>query len=66
MTTESRRQPRGVQQSAYKWEILRMVAGLGVIALFLDSFSVDSWLVGWANTRFLECAHCMNWDMDES
>lgn len=65
MATKSRRQPRGVQQSIYKWEVLVMVVRIGFIALMLDSFSVDSWFAGRANASFLESTHCMNWDMDE-
>lgn len=65
MATESRRQARGVQQSPYEWKVLRYVAGVAVIALFLDPFSVDPWFAGWANAGLLECAHWMSWDMDE-
>jgi hypothetical protein len=33
--------------------------------LLLDSFTVDSWFLAWADTSQLECAHWIDWDMDE-
>ena len=66
MTTKCSYKSCGVQQCLNKGTILGIVVDVIVaVALLLDSFAVDSWFLAWADTSQLECAHWIDWDMDE-
>lgn len=65
VTAESRHKAASVQKRSYQWVILCLISTLTSVALLLHSFVVDAWFAGRADSCDLECAHCINWNMDK-